>query len=66
MKRNPEKYSGCQFKFNTETQKMFGKVNEKTNFDILFKSLEVEDFIFENYNSYDKLSAEMFEPKIKN
>jgi thymidylate synthase len=66
LKRNPEKYPGCQFKFNDETIRMFNKVNEKTNFDTLFQSLEVEDFIFENYNSYDKLNAEMFEPKVEN
>lgn len=63
LKNNPSQYSGCGFEFTSEGEEKFKQYDEDGNLDKLFQSLEIEDFTFPGYESYEKLTAEMFEQK---
>lgn len=60
LTRNPNTYKGCQLQFTSEGEQKFQQFDEDNDVDKLFQSLEIEDFVFANYQSYDKLTAEMF------
>lgn len=63
LKRNPTNFNGCNLKLSQDGNFKFTQYYEHQDIDKLFQDLNIEDFIFEDYNSYEKLTAEMFEQK---
>lgn len=63
LKRSPTNFNGCNLKISQEGDRKFREYQEDNDIDKLFQDLNIEDFIFEDYNSYEKLTAEMFEQK---
>lgn len=63
MKNNPLKHKGPQFKFSDKLLRDFELYRRGTiELDALFYSMKIEDFIFENYQSFEPIKAEMYEP----
>lgn len=60
LKRNPDQFNGCKLQFTSEGEAKFQQFDEDGDVDKLFQSLNIQDFVFANYQSYDKLTAEMF------
>ena len=59
LKNDPEKYSGCGFTITAEGEDKFKEFEGHRDVQLLFNSLEISDFTFPGYESYDKVSAEM-------
>lgn len=59
--RSPDRYTGAKVKFS-ETASLLLKGDKSLKEKIQF--LSPSDFELENYGSYDKLTAEMYEPKV--
>ena len=67
MKLNPNKYGSPTFKFSENALNLFNLYKDKSvTLDHVFNTLEIEDFIFENYESYPIIKAEMYEPTNNN
>ena len=63
LKNSPERYPLPTFKFSDSANLLFSNHREgKIFLDDVFEDLKIEDFIFENYNSYPQLKADMYEP----
>ena len=63
MKLNPNKYGSPTFKFSENALNLFNLYKDKSvTLDHVFNTLEIEDFIFENYESYPTIKAKMYEP----
>ena len=63
LSRDIFKYPDCELKFSENAEKLFLEYHKgRLVLDELFKSLKIEDFIFENYQSFGPLKAEMYEP----
>lgn len=52
----------CDFHFSEEFHKKVEFYKESKDLDQFFQSLEISDFIFENYSSHPAIKAEMYEP----
>lgn len=64
LTRDVEAFSGCQLDFSEEGLKTFSSFNNgEIDINDTFASLQISDFIFNNYTSYPSLKAEMFEQK---
>ena len=59
LKNDPEKYSGCGFTITAEGEDKFKEFDHHGDVQLLFNKLEISDFTFPGYESYDKVSAEM-------
>lgn len=63
LQRDPNTHEGCNLLFS---ERFNDDVNKYHNGDIstndFLKYLRIEDFIFDNYKSFDSLKAEMFAP----
>jgi thymidylate synthase len=62
LTRNTETFNGCQLDFSEKGLKTFSQFNNgEIGINDTFASLQISDFIFNNYESYPALKAEMFE-----
>lgn len=63
LANDPDKYSAPTFKFSEKALKGFKLFREgKIVLDYAINNLEPSDFIFENYQSYPPIKADMYEP----
>ena len=67
MKLNPNKYGSPTFKFSEKLLRDF-KLFRRGNIELsaVFHSMQIGDFIFENYESYPIIKAKMYEPTNNN
>ena len=63
MKLNPNKYGSPTFKFSEKLLRDF-ELFRRGNIELsaVFHSMQIGDFIFENYESYPTIKAKMYEP----
>lgn len=67
MKLNPNKYGSPTFKFSEKLLRDF-ELFRRGNIELsaVFHSMQIGDFIFENYESYPTIKAKMYEPTNNN
>lgn len=63
LNNSPIAFSGCHLKFSEKYWASLESYKSgNTNFDDFINSLSAEDFIFDNYQSFPEIKAEMYEP----
>lgn len=69
LENEPEQFEACKLSFSSTLETMFhdyrkGNITSHGEFmSNIFNSIEISDITFENYYSFPKIEAEMFEPK---
>lgn len=68
LSRNTYEFIEPKFRFSDKAEHYFEAFRNSThqdnsNFDFVMNQLEISDFIFENYEFYPAIEAEMYEPK---
>jgi len=59
LKNDPNRHSGCGFEITAKGEPKFEEFDKHGNVYLLMEQLEIDDFTFPGYESYDKVSAEM-------
>lgn len=63
MLNRPDTHQGCTFKFSDKMGGLFlGFREEYITFDEFISKVEIEDFIFEDYNCFEPIKGEMLAP----
>lgn len=69
LTRNPHQFNGCRIDFSSSLQQLTHAyrtnniTSEEEFMSNFFNEMQIDDVMFENYQSYGSLKAEMFEPK---
>jgi len=63
LQRDPLLHEGCNLQFSERFNESISEYHKgRLVLDDVINSLEIDDFIFENYQSFDKLKADMYAP----
>lgn len=63
LQRDPLLHEGCNLQFSERFNESISEYHKgRLVLDDIINSLEIDDFIFENYQSFDKLKADMYAP----
>lgn len=66
LKNNPTKYKAPEFKFSDKALTLFSEYKAGVStLDGVFNNLEIEDFIFEDYQRFPAIKAKMIAPEPK-